>query len=850
MLPPTLVSVYREYKKDTNSIATWLASTAKECGYPPDLLSNTPASQQQQPAKTGRLKGKARTAAKKNKKKGTGAAATTPAAPSVPRYIISIKDFISLAEYISASKITALSVPEAFFNTLNRVISVRSSFSAELSRHDAKPDAESDAKHSYFVGILEKVHEVLKPFKPATASSSSDAVDTLTNQFDALEVYEPSQDFLDAPDIPKPQVAGQDAAIYEADPTPTLEEALVAFAMMCKDLADIREFISNVWSKLVSEDGESLDPAVVAVVTNTGLEFASNIIEDMLPVFEEYGGAFAVCEKYMARLVEQEGESPEELGNRKREPLSSDTHYDLGHSCYFTVGSYLNTLAAVPWQGNASIYPEGHFGVYDPESDWTSKTGHQKFQEDSILIGELFMEALALVYHVPDYPVSDEYIRGVKEFKETNKIPFSLVFAAQVNLDIHHIVRGYAETSVSTLHHRLSTMNTALTATIDRQKNIKNPHWPPANEKWLRQTLEGLEWFQRDPVYEAKRLIARRYPESRESFEATKKHRLLRRSPIVAGLALYHFRAELHEAGIAVTNAWGSIILPAHLYNAVAEEGHCQCWWSDMELLFDMLGEEQFFVGGRPDNTADYVTRFMLQIGVSASVFTNRRRPSKKLNLDDFSRGGSRFLKPRAPIHTSLLGERYHKNTGRMIWSPESIEQILSQQEALESAGASAMSKRKRPGAAKAVRVSPGDLLASLGVAMDSEVHELAFPYLFMHDVNWAFLKTTIPDYDALLRASFGPAYMQHEWELPFMIGNILSLADGLDGGDDSVLEAAGRNLDVMNSPRLKGLYAVTRQMYELSGREYEVPGEELERLEAMAVTLRSLDVSEEDEDD
>ncbi|KAJ4314582.1 hypothetical protein N0V84_008806 [Fusarium piperis] len=828
MLPQALVSVYREYKKDTNSIATWLASTAKECGYPPDLLSNTPfpqqqqqQQQQQQPANSGRLKGKARTEAKKNKAKA--AAKTTP----VSRYIISINDFISLAEYISASKIPALSVPEAFFNTLHRVISVRSSFSTELSRHGAKADTESDARHSYFVGILEKVREVLKPFKPPTASSSSDDVEILTNQFDALEVYEPSQDFLDAPDIPRPQVARQDAAIYEADPWPTLEEALIAFAMMCKDLAEIRQFVSDLWSAFVSQDGELNDPAAMAVVTNTGLEFAANIIEDMSPIFKEHGGAFAICQTYMTRILSQPDESPEECRKRMAEPSSQGEYYDVSNSCYFFIGSLLYTLAAIPWQGNTALYPEGHFGVYDPESDWTSKTGLQKFEEDGIIMSELFMEALALVHHIPDYPVTDEFIRGVKHFKETNEIPFSLIFAAQVNLDIHHAVRGFAETSVPTLLTRLEAMNAPLQVAIDRHKTLKSPHWSTSNEEGLQGTVESIEWFRQDPLHEVKTLLADGDPKARELVEATEKHRLLRRSPIVAGLALYHYRAEVHDVGLAITNAWGSIIPLAHLYNAVTNEGYSNCFWGDMETLFHLLGEEQFFVGGPPDNTADYAKRFLLQIGVSSSVFANRRRHSR-VTVDDFSRAATRFLKPHAPIHSSLR-DRYQNNMSRMNWSPESIEEILSQSEMQLTAVALARLKGKRPGTAQAVRVSLPELLACLGEAIESEIHELAFPYALMHIATWAFLTTIIPGYDQVLRDTFGQTYTQ-QWQLPFMIGHILALADGMDGWDHSILNMAGRAMDAMATLE-NGTSMATRQMFKLCGRDFKISRKELDRL-------------------
>ncbi|KAF5595065.1 hypothetical protein FPCIR_4690 [Fusarium pseudocircinatum] len=149
MLPPALVSVYREYKKDTNSIASWLASTAKECGYPADLLSNSLPPKQPAPW----LKGKARAEAKKKANPPQEARLQREG----PRYVIEIKDFVPLAECISAYKKPALSVPRAFFTTLNRVIKARSGFGDELAASNGKVDAKSDARHLYFVGILEKV---------------------------------------------------------------------------------------------------------------------------------------------------------------------------------------------------------------------------------------------------------------------------------------------------------------------------------------------------------------------------------------------------------------------------------------------------------------------------------------------------------------------------------------------------------------------------------------------------------------------------------------------------------------------------------------------------------------------
>ncbi|KAF5690474.1 hypothetical protein FDENT_3858 [Fusarium denticulatum] len=461
MLPPALVSVYREYKKDTNSITSWHASTAKECGYPADLLSNSLPPKQPAP----RLKGKARAEAKKKAKPPQEA---TPQKEG-PRYVIEIKDFVPVAECISVYKKPALSVPRAFFTTLNRVIKARSDFGDELAASNEKVDAKSDARHFYFVGILEKVREILKPYSDPVDSGSSKETETLTNKFKELEVYHPSEEFLNAKDIERPGPANNDPIVYKADP---------------------------------------------------------------------------------------------------------------GDSCNISI----EILAKIPWMGVTDIYPDGTFGVLDPHTDWPDKSMSQALTEERVIIAELWTEALALVYQVPDYPFSDEFLRGVKQFKETKQVPFSVIFAVQVILDVHKAIGSHAESSVETLLKRITTMNEELKAHIEFQKDIKSPRW----------------------------------------------------SPILAGLALYYHRAEMHEAGLRVTNAWGSIILPAHLEDVISEEGLTKTWWLDMETLFKIFGDEAFFVGGKPHTRSDYVNRFMLQVGISASTLSKNRRKGKKMALEDF----------------------------------------------------------------------------------------------------------------------------------------------------------------------------------------------------------------------
>lgn len=60
---------------------------------------------------------------------------------------------------------------------------------------------------------------------------------------------------------------------------------------MLDDLRKTRDFVSNIWSDFVDKaDDRFLDPAAVAIATNTGIDFARNLIDDMLPVFKDHGG--------------------------------------------------------------------------------------------------------------------------------------------------------------------------------------------------------------------------------------------------------------------------------------------------------------------------------------------------------------------------------------------------------------------------------------------------------------------------------------------------------------------------------------------------------------------------------
>ena len=73
--------------------------------------------------------------------------------------------------------------------------------------------------------------------------------------------------------------------------------------------------------------------------------------------------------------------------------------------------------------------------------------------------------------------------------QETRKIPFSLVFAAQVFLDIHYELRDKGERPFEDMTMQMKTMGDTIDQHLELQKGIKFPpnDWNTANDKLLRE---------------------------------------------------------------------------------------------------------------------------------------------------------------------------------------------------------------------------------------------------------------------------------------------------------------------------------------------------------------------------
>ncbi|KAF2098673.1 hypothetical protein NA57DRAFT_56322 [Rhizodiscina lignyota] len=279
MLPSLLADTYRRYKQDTDDIAIWLATTAKKFGFSADRLTGNAQSKVQ---KSQRLKGKARNSAKATAK-SSSANGTKQHANSLPKYTIGVKDFVMLAEYLAPKP--DLEIPVQFWASMERAIRLRTVHNDyhAVEQADVIENSSSEEGHSYFLGILEKVREVLRPRLPAGLVQPKDASTAipdqdkatearLENMFAALTVEEPSEEFLNAPDATPGAAKVEPAdAVYEVEHIDDMYELYLGIAALLQDYSKIRSTIKQIWH-MYSQGAATL--ISVAATTNVAIQLA------------------------------------------------------------------------------------------------------------------------------------------------------------------------------------------------------------------------------------------------------------------------------------------------------------------------------------------------------------------------------------------------------------------------------------------------------------------------------------------------------------------------------------------------------------------------------------------------
>ncbi|CAH0038449.1 unnamed protein product [Clonostachys solani] len=697
MLPSALVSVYQQYKADTDAIAGWLALTAKAANYPGQLLSPPATS-------TGRLKGKARALAKEQ--------ALKPKKAFLP-----IKLFVPLAKYITSLKAPRVRVPQSVINITERVIRQRSVFSSRLSHHGANPTVEDDRSHSYFVDILRQVVHLFRQnvVPPPTTSTENINDVEFENRFASLHVEEPSQEFLNAKIVQQPTT--ENNIVYEAEPQTDLDDAIAAYGMLLQDLNKIRDEIKQIW--LSCAEG-SIELTAAALATNTGVDLARYLIDQVLPIFQLHGGVGEVAEAFALQFIQEQ-----DLNNSDLTPEEIDEVVD---DKMFVVNDFMKRFASCrdcahrhnePWNPT----PQAIQDLLDKIED--------EVEADNQLLGELINNLLAVSWLAKEYLKVDEIMSGLDAMDTTKTAPFYVCFALQVTLDIHHTLGDWCLEPAKQLDNELNFMIESIDEFYKGAANMNGRAGKTCN--CLRNFQQEIKDFQTDPTIDVRKEFYNCMNYNCEPSE--ERHRSMQLSPVLCGLTIFYFRASMHDFGFIEFARNRTIQHAVHLYNALVKEDLIETPWSDMQLAENFFGRSNIFAGQKPASTRGYLKQIMLQAGMTvrglnelfgaldghSTSCEGPRTRGFRHKMKAVSRG--------APV-SAIFIDRYYNQSNRIDYRPEDVNEIISRRRCDEAP----LSPNKSG------QHSPHLLLQPLAEALTEESLEVAFPRLLMHKVCGEFL--------------------------------------------------------------------------------------------------------------
>ncbi|KAH7460204.1 hypothetical protein FOMA001_g19618 [Fusarium oxysporum f. sp. matthiolae] len=794
----SFLSIYQKYKRDTDIVASWLATTAKQHGYTASLAAPPTAGaavNKSAAPSSGRLKGKARKEAKQQQQQHIAPsgidAKNAPDPPLKPKYVLAIRDFVPLAEFI-ARKLTTTTPMEAnngagiplFFRTaLERAIRIRKMFSMHLSETNKHLSVRANTAHAYFVSVLEKVRDVLLNVEGGSGdvfnmTSKKGATNAIRDNsvveakirdfslFQMLQVYEPSEDFSDSPDAVLPAPSSPIDLEYTVENNESETECIFAFTALLKDFIKLRKEVSNLWNEYHSG---KIDLAAAAVGANLAIELARSMEEEMAPLLKKHGGALALLPKYFGAVCQSLGLDP-----FQKERFSDDMNfacYDIGATFLYNAASLLEAIrTAAPHSARHMPCYTGKFGWYEAQRAHLETTDNrQRWAQDKAALLEVVPD-ITLLFELEGIPVLDEFARGVKYMFETQEIPVWLCFAVQNYFDTLRFF-GPNVTKVLAEFHRFNEITAEL---LDRA-NLADYHQNDTKKdledmrKMVTVKINGVD------IFTACRMALNR---SSRNDSASRSSSFLLHNPLFCGLWIHYARVLLHQTGVRYAAKPGAVLHAVQLYTAVRQQQQQQQQqqqehlvpvpeWPDLNRLVAMQGLQAFFVGTEPPASLQaHFKNYCMSRGVSPANWlaaANRRKGKQGKVLLQRSRAGIRELRFGAPVSLCCAGrmeKRAIAEPTRRAWNAEVMQQILEtsgwfkiqQEEQAKKDGvaetefqAGAAADRKIKAKAKAAPAHPTltapQLVHYAAHAIQTEMPDLVFDYFAMHKMARGLLE-------------------------------------------------------------------------------------------------------------
>ncbi|KAM3417680.1 hypothetical protein BST61_g5916 [Cercospora zeina] len=617
--------------------------------------------------------------------------------------------------------------------------------------------------------------------------------------------------------VPLSQFVSMAKTIVDSiDPRVRVSQNILA---LIKYTISLRKHAANFFSKMASANGtgELLQSNVGHQHFIEILEQVSNILDPSNQENEPVGDETDLPNMFGALTVEEpasEGMTPSESPHQQAKGVCYEPESD-GFDLAFAIFTFFDDLHSIRefisgvWVDYAngeldhnirevlnprtvSLLKADHYGVYRPEQDRSALSQEEQDREDLIVTMNLLQEFTKLSRARVHLPVEDELTRGIRIMTDTcdaRQMPMFVGFAFQILIDIHNNLRDRVVLPLGDLQNHARRIDLIMDDYLRRSKHAHIHTWAPRNNEALRMIKEtAKEWALEDTIAGLWLPLPKGAPKM-ESFYLLKNH------PVLAGLLVFHLNVRLQEAGITC-NAWGSVLYPAHLYNACQQSGGLDAPWRDIEYMIETHAAKRLFVGVPPSEASDYIERFVFALGGSASNFARNRRPGGGHSLIVQSKKGPRGLKTTTPVRDTFES-RYVGGESQAVLSKANLVAMLSV----------AMKSRRTslPGLdMKALLAQVTDqpdltqiqVLQVVREGVAGEEHHLVFDYIGLHFRGYKLLRMLHTHLSGQLAQYFGPNSIENESELPFIIGYVFEIVAGSDRNAQTLrLELGGSRI-------------------------------------------------------
>jgi hypothetical protein len=548
-----------------------------------------------------------------------------------------------------------------------------------------------------------------------------------------LQIYEPSEEFLAAPDAVLPA----ETQLYSVEEDESVDDGPFAFAALLQDLLCLREEVNDLWEAY--GDGK-IDLATAATAANTAVELARAFEEDIEPLLKRNGGALDILNEFFHAACETAGLDP----SQRARPTD-----DMNLACYEMGSAFFHNAAVllISVLGEASFDSKtiptysGIFGYYDPQLDG-SQNDRERWAQDKAAVLELVPD-ITLIADIRGIVVADELGRGIRQMFRTRKVPLWLCFAMQSYLDTLHIFGP----NIARAFDELNSFNEKVDVTMQSEMDLSTQSAMTQDLRDIQKALQ-IKKYGVD-VFAAIRTVAPGGGEPRTS-------RFFQHHPLFCGLMKHHVRVLLHRLGVTYAAGPGEALHCVQLYKAVQEHQRDQgsseiMQWPKLDELIAMQGPQAFFVGTEPPGSVEaHFKNYCLTRQISPTNWlptANRHKGKKGAVPVKQSSAGVRILNLMAPLSmrcASRTATRYTDGITRAPWDAEFLQELLQKRGRVgqqtdenmkprpeqDSRGVHAAADSPQASQDEKSSSYPGVLVRSLAEAVQAEIPALAFNYV------------------------------------------------------------------------------------------------------------------------